>query len=207
MKKVLFIAVIAMFGLSSINAQNVRLGAKAGVNFATFSGDDTDDMDYVTSFHAGIVSEVMISNRFSFQPELLYSKQGASDTYEDEFGKLETTYDLSYLNMPLMIKFYIAEGFSIQAGPQIGLLLDAELESDITNKLDPTRNLETTENIKDELNKTDYGVNFGITYQFDNGLNFGARYNLGLSNINEGEDKDEFKQHNNVIQASVGFMF
>jgi len=41
----------------------------------------------------------------------------------------------------------------------------------------------------------------------DSGLNFGARYNLGLSNIWDFEGSDDFKNQNNVIQVSVGYMF
>jgi hypothetical protein len=38
----------------------------------------------------------------------------------------------------------------------------------------------------------------------DSGLNFGARYNLGFSNI---ADSGEADLKNNVFQVFVGFMF
>jgi hypothetical protein len=33
-------------------------------------------------------------------------------------------------------------------------------------------------------NKTDYGINIGFGSKFKKGINFGVRYNYGLSNIN-----------------------
>ncbi len=49
-------------------------------------------------------------------------------------------------------------------------------------------------------------IDFGLGYKLENGLKFGARYNLGLANIAE-DAGDDFKITNNVIQVSVGFFF
>ncbi len=56
---------------------------------------------------------------------------------------------------------------------------------------------------------TDFGVNLGLGYKMENGLNFGARYNLGLS---DNLDVDDFEAEgaeykNSVIQISVGYFF
>ena len=58
------------------------------------------------------MAEIPIANRFSFQPELLYSGQGSS-------------VNLNYLNIPLMAKYNLTKEFSLEAGPQIGFLLSA----------------------------------------------------------------------------------
>ncbi|MBT8312552.1 MAG: outer membrane beta-barrel protein, partial [Flavobacteriaceae bacterium] len=94
--------------------------------------------------------------------------------------------------------YYVAEGFSLQAGPQIGFLLSAtdEFEGE-------------EEDIKDFLKGTDFGVNFGLGYELDNGLNFAARYNVGLSdNLDTTEFESEGAEYkNSVIQISVGWFF
>jgi len=76
MKKLIIFTAIVLFGFTNVNAQDINFGAKAGVNFASLTGDETDDLDMRTSLHVGIVSEIVISETFSFQPELLYSAQG-----------------------------------------------------------------------------------------------------------------------------------
>lgn len=70
-----FITVIAMI---SSNAQ--QFGVKAGLNLASVTGDFTDDFDGRASLHFGVVAEFKISDVFSFQPELIYSSQGAKNT-------------------------------------------------------------------------------------------------------------------------------
>jgi len=60
MKKLLLMAALAVFGLTTTNAQEVRFGAKAGANFASLNGDDVDDIDGRTSFHVGGVANIEI---------------------------------------------------------------------------------------------------------------------------------------------------
>ncbi len=183
MKKVLLLTVLAVLGLANANAQEVQLGVKAGLNFANVSGDNTSEKDMVTAFNAGLVAEIPLTEKFSFQPELLFSGQGYS--FDDN------TVALSYLNVPLMGKYYLTKGFSLEAGPQIGFLLSAKNE-----------NID----VKDAFKTVDFGVNLGLGYKLDNGLNFGARYNLGLSDINN-SDTSNAKFRNGVIQVSVGYFF
>lgn len=183
MKKFLLLAVVTVLGFTNVNAQEIKFGAKGGLNFATISGDNTKGIDVVTSFNFGVVSEIPISDKFSFQPELMYSGQGYSFN--------DNTVALSYLNVPLMGKYYVTKGLSVEAGPQIGFLLAAKNE-----KTD----------VKDSFNTVDFGVNFGLGYKLENGLNFGVRYNLGLTDINN-VDNSSFKNKNSVFQVSVGYFF
>ncbi|MBF7091986.1 PorT family protein [Flavobacterium sp. ALJ2] len=183
MKKILLLAVITVLGFTNVNAQKIKFGVKGGLNFANISGDKTKNIDVVTSFNFGVLSEIPISDKFSFQPELMYSGQGYSFN--------DNTIALSYLNIPLMGKYYLTKGLSVEAGPQIGFLLAAKNEKT---------------NVKDSFNTFDFGVNFGVGYKLDNGLNFGARYNLGLTDINNLEGSS-IKNKNGVFQLSVGYFF
>jgi hypothetical protein len=214
MKKLIIITVIVLFGFSTVYAQDINFGAKAGVNFASITGDDTDDLDGRTSFHVGIVAEIVISDKFSVQPELVYSNQGATseDSYTEEGINImeEGTVKLDYINLPVMAKFYVGEGFSLEAGPQIGFLMNSEIEMKLTaNGAGISESISVTEDLKDYVKGIDFGVNFGVGYKMENGLNFGARYNLGLS---DGNDDPEFFESNtsfknSVIQVSVGYFF
>ncbi len=178
MKKTLLVTVIAILGLATSQAQDIQFGAKAGLNLAQISGDNTGDLDPSTDLHFGLMAEIPISEKFSFQPEMMYSGQGSNVT-------------LNYLNIPLMGKYYLTKGLSLEAGPQIGFLLSAK-----NDNLD----------LKDLYNTVDLGVNFGVGYKLDNGLNFSARYNLGLSDINNVEGFSD-KNQNGVFQLSVGYFF
>ena len=183
MKKFLLLAVVTVLGFANVTAQEIKFGIKGGLNFASITGDNTENSDLVTSFNFGVLSEIPISEKFSFQPELMYSGQGYSFN--------DNTIALSYLNIPLMGKYYVAKGLSLEAGPQLGFLLAAKNEK---------------VNVKDSFNTFDFGVNFGVGYKLDNGLNFGARYNLGLSNINN-VDNSSSQNKNSVFQVSIGYFF
>ena len=180
MKK-LFTITMALVAFT-ISAQNVTFGAKAGLNFASMVGDDAEGLDGRTSFHLGATAEIEISESFSIQPELLYSGQGFTDE-GDVTGKVD------YINLPVMAKFYVADGFSLEAGPQIGFLLSAD---------------DNGEDIKDLLKSTDFALNLGAGYKLNSGLNFGLRYSMGLTDVPDA-DTDGFKH--SVLQLSVGYNF
>ena len=188
MKKVLLVTLLSVFGLTNVNAQGIQFGLKAGLNFATINGNNIGNSDGVTSFNFGAMVEIPISEKFSFQPELLFSGQG----YSTGSGS-DDLVALNYLNIPLMGKYYLTKRFSVEAGPQIGFLLSANEQSlDI--------------NVKDSFKTIDFGVNLGLGYKLDNGINFGARYNLGISDINN-VDNATNKIKNGVFQVSVGYFF
>jgi len=201
MKKLFLFIAVGLFVINT-NAQDkptsdegVKFGVKAGVNFATITGDDTEDVKSKTGFHIGGVVEIPISDAFSVQPELLYSSQGAKEDSDFGEGKL----NLDYINVPIMAKYYVSEGFSLEAGPQVGFLINSKLEFE-----------GESEDIKDETTGIDFGLNFGVGYKMETGLNFGVRYNLGLSNIWDFSDfdgLDEFNNKNGVFQISIGYMF
>jgi hypothetical protein len=186
MKKILLLAVVTVLGFTNVNAQEIKFGAKAGINIANINGDNTSSLEPVAAFNFGLVTEIPISQKFSFQPEIMFSGQGYS--FEGSDGNIVA---LSYLNVPLMAKYYIVKGLSLEAGPQIGYLLSAKNEST---------------NVKDTFKKVDFAANLGIGYKLENGLNFGARYNFGLTNINNLEGSSS-KNKNSVFQLSIGYFF
>ncbi|NNL16028.1 MAG: PorT family protein [Flavobacteriaceae bacterium] len=197
MKKLFLFTALALFCLTFSFAQ-VNFGAKAGVNFSDITGDDVDSFTGRTAFHVGVVAEIMVSDIFAVQPEILYSAQGSDWEEEFEGETFEGEGPIDYLNIPIMAKYYVGEGgFSVEAGPQVGILLSAEYTED-----------DLSIDIKDDLKGIDFGVNFGLGYKMESGLNFAARYNLGLTDANDNPDElgdSDFK--NSVIQVSVGYFF
>jgi len=178
-----------------MSCAGTRMGVMVGPNFANVVGDEADSWETKTSIHGGVVADVPVDDKISIQPGLIYSSQGA-DYSESEFSG---TVNLDYLNIPIMGKFEVAEGFSVQVGPQVGILLSATDKEDGEDDVD----------VKDFVKSTDFGINFGIGYELANGLNFGARYNLGLSDLNDDSDLADqgVNWKNSVIQISIGYLF
>lgn len=179
MKKVLLFTTLAVFGFTSLNAQEIKLGIKGGLKFAQIKGENSQKNNRITDFNLGIMAEIPIANRFTFQPELLYSGQGSS-------------VNLNYLNIPLVVKYNLTKEFSLEAGPQIGFLLSANANGN---------------NVKSSFKTLDFSLNFGLSYQLNNKIYFGARYNLGLTNISTGVTTQYIssKIKNEVFQLTIGY--
>lgn len=193
MRKLVFSMALLMC-LSSFG--QVEFGVRAGLNLPTLTGDDTDNLSSFATYHAGAFANIEVSDNFSVQPECMFSCQGAD--YEESEG-YDGRFELAYINVPVMAQFEVTPGLCLEAGPQVGFLLSAEDQYDAIDFEDSG-----TEDIKDELKSIDFGLNFGASYAFGNGLAVGARYNLGLSNIVDSEDFDgEIK--NGVFQFSVAY--
>jgi hypothetical protein len=194
MKKLLLSAAFVAFGMGISNAQDISYGVKAGLNLANFGGDDefTDGFEGLTSFHIGGFAQIGISDKFMIQPELIYSQQGAQDE-EDSDLKLR----INYLNLPIMAKYMVADGFSLELGPQVGFAISRKItDGDIDVDAD------------DEIKALDFGVGVGAGYELPSGLMFSVRYNLGLANLLEDDfGGDDFSLNNNVLQVSVGYKF
>jgi len=201
MKKLLFIAVFTAVGLMSANAQT-SFGVKAGVNLANGAGD-VEEADTKLGLHIGGFAEFMFTEKFAFQPELLYSMQGYKYEEDIEVGdgssvNVEDKIKLDYINIPLIFKYYVTEGLAIEAGPQVGFLVSAKEELEGGGESEEF-------DIDEAYNSLDYGVNFGLSYSLDMGVMFGARYYYGIADIDD--TSDDFDEKNSVIQLSVGYKF
>ncbi|MDR0230219.1 MAG: PorT family protein [Flavobacteriaceae bacterium] len=202
MKKiVLSVLAIGAFAFTA-NAQtpDIKLGAKAGVNFSNLS--NFDDSKMKTGFHVGALAEIFINEKFAIQPELLYSTQGvkgkSGSGISGLFGqKVDATLKLDYINIPIMAKYYVMDGLSVHAGPQVGFLVKGEMELKSGGD-------KATKDIKDQCNSVDFGLNFGAGYELPMGVFFDARYNLGLTKVLK--DSNESVK-NGVFQLSVGYKF
>ena len=193
MKKIIlgFAFIASVVAVKAQDAAGPAFGIKAGANFAnlkyTVDGDD-ESADMKIGFHVGGFVNIPIGETFAFQPELVFSQEGAKQEIEmlDEDAKV----NLSYINVPLLLQ-YNASGFFAETGPQVGFLIGAK------TKLD-----DAEEDIKDDMESINLSWAVGLGFKTASGLGFGARYNLGLSNLaKEGDDDNKIK--GNVIQVSI----
>lgn len=212
MKKLILCAVALISGLTVAQAQSdskaVQLGVKGGLNSSTISGDDIGELKSRTSFNAGLVAEIPISERISFQPEVFYSGQGFDIQENDQDNIFDTDdnveYQLDYIQVPLLLKVYLVEGLSVEAGPQFGFKIHEEIDFEPNNDGGDIEIDSNDSNVKD----LDTGIALGTAYKFDNGFFLSGRYTFGLTNIFEdGTAFENVDAKNNVWQFGLGFMF
>ncbi len=193
MRKIILSAIAVMaFGFT--NAQETRFGVKGGLNMSTVVGGDVENTKSIVGFHVGGFAEIHVVERFFIQPEVLFSTQGTK--VEGPFGA-DADIKLNYLNIPVLAKYYIVDKkFSVEAGPQLGVLLSAKAEDD---------------DIKDFTRSVDFGFNIGAGYNFTDDLSIGLRYTIGLSPLsdedidNEDDYYDSAKNSNLALSLAYKF--
>lgn len=189
MKIITTILTILVLAVGTANAQNhINIGTKIGLNSYNISSDSGMEYDSRVGMHAGILGHIHLdgtSGKFALQPELVYSMQGA------KFGN--SSIQLDYINVPVLLQYMFDNGFRIQAGPQLGLLVRAKQE-----------NNSTSVDVKDAFKTIDLGLSFGVSYiHVPTSFGIDARYNLGLNDISE----SSISQSNNGLQIGVFYLF
>ena len=190
MKIYLSVALAATMMVGTVSAQKVNVGVKAGLNVYNVNNDNGVEYDSKTGFHAGLIGHIHLGPQFGLQPEVVYSSQGA----KFDFANTESKLKLGYINVPIMLQYMFDNGFRLQAGPQVGFLVNADTETN-GNETD----------VKDNYNTVDFGIGAGVGYIHPpSGFGVDARYNLGLSNINK---NDAIESKNRGFQVGVFYLF
>lgn len=200
MKKIILAAIAVMtFGLA--NAQDIKFGVKGGVNLSNFTGDVENTKSKV-GFQVGGFAEFKLSDKFFVQPEVMYSLQGTKYEQSEVNYYYKGNIAMTYLNVPVMAKYYVIDKLNIEAGPQIGFLLSAKdkWEDNYNGEKDSGK-----DDVKDAFKSVSLGLNIGAGYDFTENLSAGIRYNFGLSNILDTEGN--YKAHNNVVSLTLGYRF
>ena len=181
MKRTLFILAF-FFATYSGFSQGLDLGVKAGANFANIT--DASNFESKTGFLAGVFLGIKFNDKIAIQPELLYSQQGA----DFDFGE----FDLSYVNVPVVLKYYLVQGLNIQVGPQFGFVVDDKISFD---------NIAEGAEEAYDANSFDTSGVVGLGYDFPFGIRVDARYNFGLTEVSDNGGK------NSVVSLALGFSF
>ncbi|MDH3711510.1 MAG: PorT family protein [Cyclobacteriaceae bacterium] len=159
---------------SPLQAQNWELGVKGGLNIAKVRVVNDDDRSSKLGANLGGFIRTDLSDNMDIQGEVQLSFQGWDGV------------NVTYINIPVVVKYYVAEQFDVFAGPQLGLLVSAE------------------GNREPLLNETDIGINFGAEYHINEIIGVGANFNTGLSNVLI-DDEGNRKFRNRVFQVFVAY--
>ena len=184
-------------------SQNFKFGAKGGLNIAAQSVSGGTSISNVIGANLGVFAEYKLSDKFALQPELLFSMQGVKSSSSVFTYNIDQTRSLNYLDLPIMAKYFATEKFSIQAGPQIGFLISA------TDKLDSTLPgfPSSSGDSKSNYNGVDFGLNFGLGYDFTEKISVSTRYNLGLSDVEKSIPSGSTGSKNRVISFGLEYKF
>ncbi|MBV9989147.1 MAG: PorT family protein [Chitinophagaceae bacterium] len=169
MKKFFFV-IVSVISVSFVNAQT-SFGIKGGVNLSTTTGDNSEFFSSAIGAYFGGMAKFPIDSKFSIQTEGMLSFEGAKFSVNGATGKTSAT----YARFPVLGQYHAGAGFTLQSGPELGLLMGATLK--VTNG--------GSTSIKDAMKSTDFAWAFGVSFVPNKSkVGMSLRYNLGLSNIN-----------------------
>ncbi|GAB3532179.1 hypothetical protein GCM10027443_15540 [Pontibacter brevis] len=200
----------------------VRFGIRAGLNLADWEGEtiqsvqDLADMaggsvsqQMRQGFHAGGYVSIPVLPGFDIEPGLQYSQKGTVLTATIPIEQIEflntnvtVTNKAEYLDLPVLAKVYVGDGFHIYAGPQVSYLLSNKVKTEAGALGIKALNQEF--DVKNNFREFDVAVSGGLGYRFTNGINLSAGYDYGLNSVDANGSFDTF---NRVVKASVGFTF
>lgn len=211
-KPILLLSALLSWSLAAQAQSTVQVGVKTGLSLAVLDGTINSGAEFKPSFHVGGVLRWRPSPRVAIQPELVFSQQGSDNRFPLGPATLESKTNLSYLNLPVLVKVYLGNVVNVQVGPQFGLLVAAKEKGDVSYS--SSGGIKTGEEDVKSYYKSDFGVCAGVGADLKNGLLLAARFNYGLSDI----DNNAFTQrirdqagfgglHNRVLEVSVGYVF
>jgi hypothetical protein len=190
MKKVLFAAILLGFTITS-QAQGVRIGAKLGANMNKVTGKSFNE-EFDLSYHAGAFLEIDLSKKWGIQPEVYFNQATATrssgfNTIYTANPNANTNIKLNYLSIPILLRYNIGNILTLNAGPQFSILMNND------------RTL--LQNGGEAFKNGDFAMAAGAQVNLKM-LRVYGRYNIGLSNINDIDDRDKWK--NQQLQLGVG---
>ena len=176
LKKIILSLIFVLVSQTS-KAQEFDLGPKLGANFATLG--DLGDLDNEIGFVGGFFFTLELNN-FYVQTELLYSQQGGTFNF--------SSFDLNYINVPVLLKFDIVGSLNFHLGPQFGFLVNDNIPDSITDAF--------------ETDTFDVSGVGGIGIKLPLNLRADARYIFNVSNDFSNADFD-----NGFFMLTLGFTF
>ncbi|BAV10293.1 Outer membrane protein beta-barrel domain-containing protein [Filimonas lacunae] len=219
MKKVVFTAALLMIICVSF-AQRFTYGLKAGVNItgaisynkaanATLAamGYPVKDMIFSSrlcaAFHGGAFVNLALGKKWYLQPEVLYSSQQyklrSHYSYYDLSGVASLDFDLTCINVPIMMQYRIKPRLYLEAGPQIGFLTKINVKGTSTHFGGQTRDMLS------QSNTVECSLALGLGYQLQKiPLGFYTRATLGLTNV---LTTKEASYRNYIGQAGIFYQF
>ena len=199
------VRVVAVVGILVVPAAaQAQVGVRVGVNSANLSVDpkppEPPEIERLIGFVAGAFVTLPVNDIFGFQPEALYSRQGAKLT--DSGVTLRAKLD--YVQVPLLarVRTGARSPLAVLFGPSLGFKTRARLSG-------PNIPDEVNEAFDEQFKGFDFGLVAGAAFEAGP-LVLDGRYTWGLTNIAkdtfEGEPNSD-KARNRVLSFSLGLRF
>lgn len=172
---------------------------RVGMNIAMMT--NSDGADPRIGFAGGAEAEYQINDVVSISGGVMYSMQGLK---ESEDGT-DMTLKLDYINVPIMVNFYVVKGLALKIGIQPGFNIsdDVKVSSGGVNVTMDYDKVMSMSGVDGEVKSVDFSIPYGLSYEYKN-LVVDARYNWGITKAVTAAGESA---RNSVFQITLGYKF
>ena len=204
MKKIVIALMCTILATGAAMAQEkFTFGPKIGVDYTHYWGENVEHGGHL-NYQAGVFMEYRFTSKFSIAPEVVFAAQGGKYDFKRNIEgidvELKETDHVNYINVPVMLKYYVAPALSINFGPQVGF--NVYSKNTIEGKVEKLKEKETTD-MKKYTKTVDFGLGLGLTYNITEEVFIQARYTMGLTKVFNVDDDSK----NGNGQIAIGFRF
>ncbi len=225
MKKIITTLVLAVATLGVAQAQEFKVGVKAGGLFSNVAfkkqtkGVITTkyNTDFKFGYQFGVLGEYNFNDKLGVEVDVLYAFQGAKLTSVEggieghtplklniKNGELNTQMNVNHI----WLKYSLTESLRPKLGVNVSNLIKTSLKGEFENR---GYKINIADDKFEPSKKFDFGVGAGIEYNHSSGFFVEATYNYGLTELSIKEkgdaDSESPRFKNSVIQLNVGYKF
>jgi hypothetical protein len=178
--------------ISNLIFAQFHLGIKGGANIVKIDGKSFKEQ-FRYGYNVGGFAEIGLGKKFTLIPGVDFNQYSTTldssykSIYQNVINSQQSKVKLNYLSIPVMLDYKFIGPIHLQAGPQVGILMD--------------QNKNFLQNGSEAFKTGDFAMAFGAQVKLAS-FRVTGRYLIGLSNINDIDNQDKWK--NQVIQLSFG---
>ena len=194
-------------------SQDIKWGIQAGAAIASQQAKQsgiTITSDSKIGFTLGVLSDISITDNFTFQPGLNFTQKGSKFSMTDGGESMESTQTLNYVELPLNFLYNAPAGkgkFFAGLGPVVNYGISGKVKVKMTGEPEISEDVNFgNDEAEDNYKPFEFAGNVLAGYEFSNGVFLAANYNAGLSNIAVGGDSDNSVK-NRHFGVKLGFKF
>lgn len=218
MKKLFLVAAALVFGGATFaqttsTATTTRFGLKGGVNLPKYKYVDDDantstDTKTTVNFNLTGYADIPVGSYFSVQPGISLQGKGAKLSDANDDNKIED--NVLSIEIPVNLLANLPAGpghFYLGGGPYAGFNIAGQRKTTLLGATTET-DLKFGNSDDDDIKALDFGFNVLAGYQLSSGLNFGAGYGFGLTNlIPTSTSSTNGEANNRVWSFTIGYAF
>ncbi|WP_167613250.1 porin family protein [Maribellus sediminis] len=155
---IIFVVIIGIFNVNAQKQKGLEIGTNIGISLAGVVAPGENNTGTRVTYNNGVSGEYYFSDRWGVKLKVIWDNKGYSNgtIIDKNDNTLITDINLNYITIPFMANWHFSKHrrWYLSFGPYLGLLTSA-------------KDSELGEDIKNQMNGSDYGYAFCLGYKYE----------------------------------------